>query len=752
MRAMIMRAMTICALMCAIAMSEDGSGILQADEQNKAADKTHPSSVSFRSEVMAVFSKAGCNQGLCHGNSNGKGGFRLSLRGADAEFDYQQIVRGQSGRRVNLLEPESSLLLLKPSAQVAHQGGMRLAKDSDFHTTLKEWIQAGARRDAPSVPEVVSINVEPNEVLVVANRKAQLKVRATYSDGSERDVTDMTVYEPTTLNISVSAGGEITASDFVQSTVMIRYLNQQTAVRVAFVAKLLPKDYDFPEAENYIDRAVYSRLRHLQLQPSALCDDTTYLRRVFLDTLGILPTAEQAREFIADSRVDKRVRLVDSVLSRPEFAEHWALKWSDLLRNEEKLLDATGVDAFHGWMRESIANDKPINEFVRELVTGQGSTYKNPPANFYRANRDPLTRGEAAARVFLGYRLKCARCHNHPFDRWTQDDYYQWAALFARIDYEIVGNKRGDKFDKHEFNGEQIVLFKREGEVKNAKNNKDAVPKFLGSDQTPDPQKRLEQLGQWLTSKENRQFARSQANFVWYHLLGRGIVEPVDDFRTTNPPTNPELLEALADDFVESDFQLRTLVRSILISNTYQADSRPNDSNVNDRRNFSHALIRRLTAEQLLDAQTHVLQVAPEFIGHKGEMRAGQLPGVVRDSRKRSAGDRFLKSFGKPERLLSCTCERSDETTLSQAFMLICGDDVNQRLTSSSGRLQQLAKGKLTAAEQIDELFWLALSRAPTANEKKTLLTHLEKTDSRLVALQDISWVLLNAKEFIFRK
>jgi hypothetical protein len=747
-----MRAMTICALMCAIAMSEDGSGILQADEQNKAADKTHPSSVSFRSEVMAVFSKAGCNQGLCHGNSNGKGGFRLSLRGADAEFDYQQIVRGQSGRRVNLLEPESSLLLLKPSAQVAHQGGMRLAKDSDFHTTLKEWIQAGARRDAPSVPEVVSINVEPNEVLVVANRKAQLKVRATYSDGSERDVTDMTVYEPTTLNISVSAGGEITASDFVQSTVMIRYLNQQTAVRVAFVAKLLPKDYDFPEAENYIDRAVYSRLRHLQLQPSALCDDTTYLRRVFLDTLGILPTAEQAREFIADSRVDKRVRLVDSVLSRPEFAEHWALKWSDLLRNEEKLLDATGVDAFHGWMRESIANDKPINEFVRELVTGQGSTYKNPPANFYRANRDPLTRGEAAARVFLGYRLKCARCHNHPFDRWTQDDYYQWAALFARIDYEIVGNKRGDKFDKHEFNGEQIVLFKREGEVKNAKNNKDAVPKFLGSDQTPDPQKRLEQLGQWLTSKENRQFARSQANFVWYHLLGRGIVEPVDDFRTTNPPTNPELLEALADDFVESDFQLRTLVRSILISNTYQADSRPNDSNVNDRRNFSHALIRRLTAEQLLDAQTHVLQVAPEFIGHKGEMRAGQLPGVVRDSRKRSAGDRFLKSFGKPERLLSCTCERSDETTLSQAFMLICGDDVNQRLTSSSGRLQQLAKGKLTAAEQIDELFWLALSRAPTANEKKTLLTHLEKTDSRLVALQDISWVLLNAKEFIFRK
>jgi hypothetical protein len=562
----------------------------------------------------------------------------------------------------------------------------------------------------------------------------------------------MTVYEPTTLNISVSAGGEITASDFVQSTVMIRYLNQQTAVRVAFVAKLLPKDYDFPEAENYIDRAVYSRLRHLQLQPSALCDDTTYLRRVFLDTLGILPTAEQAREFIADSRVDKRVRLVDSVLSRPEFAEHWALKWSDLLRNEEKLLDATGVDAFHGWMRESIANDKPINEFVRELVTGQGSTYKNPPANFYRANRDPLTRGEAAARVFLGYRLKCARCHNHPFDRWTQDDYYQWAALFARIDYEIVGNKRGDKFDKHEFNGEQIVLFKREGEVKNAKNNKDAVPKFLGSDQTPDPQKRLEQLGQWLTSKENRQFARSQANFVWYHLLGRGIVEPVDDFRTTNPPTNPELLEALADDFVESDFQLRTLVRSILISNTYQADSRPNDSNVNDRRNFSHALIRRLTAEQLLDAQTHVLQVAPEFIGHKGEMRAGQLPGVVRDSRKRSAGDRFLKSFGKPERLLSCTCERSDETTLSQAFMLICGDDVNQRLTSSSGRLQQLAKGKLTAAEQIDELFWLALSRAPTANEKKTLLTHLEKTDSRLVALQDISWVLLNAKEFIFRK
>ncbi|MFT5525267.1 MAG: hypothetical protein ACI9G1_000674 [Pirellulaceae bacterium] len=708
--------------------------------------------ISFRSDVMAVFSKAGCNQGICHGNSNGKGGFRLSLRGEDAEFDYEQIVRGQSRRRIDLLNPKSSLLLQKPTAQVAHQGGKRFALESELHETLRKWIAAGASRDADSVPQATSISVAPAEVVAVGNLTAQLEVRAKFSDDSERDVTDIAVYEPTTLNITVSPGGAVTASDFGQSTVMIRYLNQKAAVSVAFISKELPVDVEFPKAKNYIDRAVHARLRQLHLRPSELCDDTAFLRRVFIDTLGILPTAEQARNFIADKRTDKRTHLVDTVLFRPEFAQHWALKWSDVLRNEEKILDQTGVDAYYGWMRDSIANDKPVNEFVRQLVTGQGSTYKNPESNFYRANRDPLTRGESAARVFLGYRLKCARCHNHPFDHWTQDDYYQWAALFARIDYELVGNKRGDKFDQHEFNGEQIVLFKSEGEVKNPRNDKNAPPKFLGSNQQPDSQKRLEQLGQWLTSSENRQFAKSQVNFVWYHLMGRGIVDPVDDFRTTNPPTNPALLDALADDFIDCGFQLRDLVRSILLSSTYQADSRPNPTNTNDRQNFSHALVRRLTAEQLLDAQTHVLQVAPKFIGHKGEIRAGQLPGVVRDAKKRSPGDRFLKTFGKPERLLACTCERSDETTLGQAFVLICGDDVNERLTSKNGRLQRLVESDLTLAEQIDELFWSALSRAPTATEIKTLVPYIEKTDDRLGGLQDISWVLLNAKEFIFRR
>jgi uncharacterized protein DUF1553/uncharacterized protein DUF1549 len=387
----------------------------------------------------------------------------------------------------------------------------------------------------------------------------------------------------------------------------------------------------------------------------------------------------------------------------------------------------------------------------------RGSTYENPPANFYRANRDPATRGEAAARLFLGVRLQCARCHTHPYDRWTQDDYYSWAAVFGRIDYQILANARKDRLDKNEFNGEQVVMIKEEGEVQNARTGGDAAPVFLGafSPAMHPNDDRLAPLAEWLASPTNKLFVQSQANFIWYQLLGRGLVEPIDDFRVTNPPSNPPLMEALADDFARSGFDLRHLVRTIMNSRTYQASAEPNVTNLEDEGCFSRAIVRRLPAETLLDAQCQVLGVSPEFNGYEGGTRAGQVRGTQRvrprDKRPTSA-ERFLKTFGKPDRLLACDCERSNDTTLKQAFTLIGDQGLNDMLSDSAGRLSELSKSDRPVEELVAELYWAALSRAPTPDELaagESLLT--SAGDNRFDALQDLAWAVLNSKEFVFR-
>ncbi|MCH7727446.1 MAG: DUF1553 domain-containing protein [Planctomycetes bacterium] len=453
----------------------------------------------------------------------------------------------------------------------------------------------------------------------------------------------------------------------------------------------------------------------------------------------------------------KRTRLIDELLARPEFADHWALKWSDLLRNEEKVLDTKGVEVFHAWIRESIARGKPVDQFVRDLIMARGSTYKHAAANFWRANRLPLVRAETTARLFLGTRLQCAKCHNHPFERWTQDDYYRWAALFARIDYKIVENKRRDKFDKHEFIGEQIVLVKDEGEVKNARTGQVATPRFLGAD-TPalaGKSDRLAALAKWLTSKENKRFAKAQVNWIWYHVMARGLVDPIDDFRETNPAINPGLLDALGEDFVDHNFDLRHIVRVIMNSQTYQRSAVPNKTNVDDQSNFSRAIVRRLTAEQLLDAQSQVADVPLRFAGYDRPLRAGQLPGVQKVRRRDKtleAGDRFLRAFGKPQRLLACECERSNETNLKHVFLLVGGEGINHRLSQPGNRLERLALSKLSDKDVVSELYWTALGRPPTPREQEVAVELIEATKNRFQALQDLAWALLNAKEFIFRK
>ncbi len=712
--------------------------------------------VSFRHDVMAVLSRAGCNQGVCHGNLNGKGGFKLSLRGEDPDADYVALTRDLLGRRTNPLDPADSLILQKATAAVSHEGGRRFASDSTEYRLLFRWIAAGLPADPANLPRVTRLDVTPAEqVLVEPEDRVQVRVTATFADGRTRDVTDLACYELSNQVAHVSPGGEVRRQTAGETAVLARYLDRQAVVRLAFVPARPGFTWiDVPEA-NYIDRLVFAKLRALRMRPSELTTDSVFLRRVYLDTLGVLPTAEEARAFLSDARNDKRGQLIDQLLTRPEFADFWALKWSDLLRNEEKTLDRKGVLALHQWVRQSIADGKPLDQFARELLAGQGSTYANPPANYYRALRDPQVRAEATAQVFLGLRLQCCKCHSHPFDRWTQDDYHGLAAAFARVRYRIVDNQRRDQLDSHEFDGEQIVWQDRAGELPHPRTGQPLAPRFL-TGAAPDPNAdRLGAVAAWVTHPDNPFFARTQANRVWAHLLGRGIVDPVDDFRASNPPSNEPLLDELTRDFVAHRYDLRHLVRTILNSRTYQLSSVPNETNHEDEANFSRSLVRPLPAEPLADALVQVTGGTARYNGSPEGTRAGQLPGVrpfrLRD-RRPSAGENFLKVFGKPERLLNCECERSNDATLAQAFQLISGSFAHELLTQPDNRLGRLLAAKAPVEQMIEELYLAALCRPPSDKERQAATALLEKSEDRRAALEDLVWGLVNAKAFLLRQ
>ena len=707
---------------------------------------------------MAVLSKAGCSAGTCHGNKNGKGGFKLSLRGQDPDLDYVTLTHDVFGRRVNSFEPEQSLILLKPTTQVSHEGGLRFDKGSEEYETLRRWIAAGIPNDLASAPMLEKIEVTPMEkVLIEPAGRVQLQVHAKFSDGTGRDVSSAAVYEPANSLAKVSHDGLVERQGFGETTVLVRYLHCQEAVRLAFVPARPGFAWKGPPANNYIDEHIFARLRTLRINPSGLCSDEVFLRRTDLDLLGLLPTAEEARTFVADKRRDKRARLINQLLDRPEFADFWALKWADLLRVEAHSLDQKGVQNFHHWIRRSIAENKPIDQFVRELVTAHGSTYDSPAANFYRPNRDPGARAKAAAQVFLGTRLQCAECHNHPSDRWTQDDYYGWADLFARVRYKVIENKREISSDEHEWNGEQIVFVAREGSVKNPRTGKDAQPRFLGAGgaESAGGGGDLQELADWLTSPTNALFARVQANRIWYHLMGRGLVDPPDDFRATNPASHPELLDALAQDLVKHKFDARYLIRLVMNSRTYQLSSEPNETNEGDETHFSHALVRRLGAEQLLDCESEVTGVPLKFAGYPTGMRAAQLPGVRPESKgKRRAHplDQFLELFGKPPRLLTTDTERSCECNMAQAFQMISGPTVSELLAEKENRIRRLVVSDKPNKKIVEELFWTALTRAPTQSELNNLLPALEAASDRRPELEDILWALLNSKDFVFRE
>jgi hypothetical protein len=725
-----------------------------------------PATVSFRNDVMAVLSKSGCNAGACHGNKSGKGGFKLSLRGESPGEDYNALTRELFGRRANVLEPDKSLILLKATAQLQHEGGKRFGKDSPEYRTVRGWLASGARRDDAGVPVLRSLEVTPaQQVLVAPQRDVKLNATAVFSDGSRRDVSRAAVYEQSVDLAKVSADGLVSRGERDgETTVIVRYLDQQRPVRLAFVPERPGFRWEAPPAKNYVDEHVDAKLKTMRTATSPGCSDAEYVRRAYLDLLGILPTADEAKAFVNDPAADKRERLVDALLARPEYADHWALKWADLLRIEERTLDRKGVLAFHRWVRQAVADNLPLDRFVRELVAARGSTYANPPANYYRALRDPVSRGEATAQVFLGVRLNCAQCHNHPFDRWTQDDYYGWADVFGRVQYKVLENRRRDDNDGHEFVGEQIVYEAREGGVKDPRTGAPAKTRLLGESASSwdDEQSRLDSLAAWMTSAGNPLFARAQVNRIWFHLMGRGLVDPVDDFRATNPPSHPELLDALAADFVAKGYDVRHVIRLVMASRAYARSTEPNETNGDDEINCSRSLPRRLSAEQLLDAQHAAAGVPPEFNGYPAGTRAGQIAGVQAVRQRRGPGggggggpmasDQFLMVFGKPPRLLSCDCERSNETTLGQAFHLISGPQVSRLVSHRENRITKLMATGKSDGQIIDELYWSALTRSPTGEELKTMTAHVAASNDRRKGFEDVLWALLNAKEFVLRK
>ena len=734
--------------------------VVASDDAQLAGESGPP---SFRNDVMAVLARSGCSLGTCHGNQNGKGGLKLSLRGQDPEADFITLTRQLASRRVNVLIPGESLLLRKPSMQVPHEGGRRFASDASEYQILRNWIAAGMPADADSAPRLIRLDVAPTAITLHEPKYAtMLKATAAFADGSERDVTSLAVLESSDPAVRISADGTVTFSESRssrQTSVTVRYLNRQTTARIEFVPARPGFVFASPAPNNFIDSLVFAQLQRLQINPSQVCDDTTFLRRVYLDLTGRLPTVPQAREFLESYDADKSSGLIDGLLASPEFVDFQTLRWADLLRVEDKTLDSKGVEVFYRWIRDSIATDKPLNQFAAEIIAARGSTYSEPPANFYRALRTPEERAESTAQVFLGVRLQCAKCHNHPFDHWTQDDYYSWTNFFARVDYKIIENKRRDENDKHEFDGEQIVMMKHEGNVKNPTTGKTVGLRFLGDgensandDETSD---RLQSLSKWLRSSDNRRFAATQANRIWFQLLGKGIVDPIDDFRSTNPPSNPELLDALTQEFVTRDFRVRELMRMILNSQTYQFSSEPNDTNVDDETSFSHAIPQRLTAEQTLDAISQILDVPAKFGGYPDGTRAVQLAGVRNGGHRYSrpeSGDKFLALFGKPNRLQTCECERTGETTLAQTMEMVSGELITELLRDPENRVADSVQSSESAARFLDNFWWSALSRPPSGPELASMLQHVTQGSDPKSALQDIAWAVLNSNEFLLRR
>lgn len=705
--------------------------------------------LNFTNDIVPILTKANCNAGGCHGKASGQNGFKLSLLGFEPAEDFEHIVKEARGRRVFPAAPDQSLLLTKATNSTPHGGGKKLDAKSDEYAILKKWISVGMPWGRESDPKIVSIEVQPTQKVMTMKSKQQLKVLAKYSDGYVRDVTRSALYEPNDKSMAeTTEGGEVKLYDLPgEVAVMVRYQGQIAVFRAT--APLGAPVAQVPASRNFIDDLVFNKLKMLGLPPSDVADDTTFIRRVTLDVAGRLPTPEETQSFLSDGNPKKREAWVNRLLKSDQYADYFAGKWSSLLRNKRAdPKDARANFAFHRWIRDSLADNRRYDEFVRDVITATGDVNSHPPVTWYRQAKDTTIQMEDTAQLFLGQRLQCAQCHHHPFEKWSQQDYYGFAAFFSTVSKKATN-----------IPGEDMVFAKRaEAQTINLRTKLPVKPTGLGSPTlalAPDDDPRVS-LADWMGAKDNPFFAKALVNRYWKHFFNRGLIEPEDDMRESNPPANPELLNALAQSFVDSGYDLKQLIRTITQSATYQLSAVPNEHNAIDRQNFSRYYPKRLQAEVLLDAINTVLDSKSTFDGMPIGTRATSLP-----DNSFNSTSYFLTVFGRPEGSSACECERTQESSLAQSLHLINAPDIQKKLADDKGRAAVLALDvKRSDEAKLAEVYQWVASRQPTPQQVKLGLAHIAKrssgkTGAELVAAkrqayEDLLWALINTKEFLF--
>jgi hypothetical protein len=702
-----------------------------------SVDKTDvPRKFNFERDIMPIFSRYGCNSAGCHGKAEGQNGFKLSVFGFDPAADHSTLLQESRGRRLSLSRPAQSLLLTKASGGVPHGGGIRIKRDSVEYEIVRDWIRAGAPFGEADDPQVVSIQISPGERRMLFGEQQQLRVVAEYSDGQQIDVTPLAKFQSNNDGLaSVDEFGLVTVGKTPGDVaVMAEFMGRVDLLRVLIPQPESLDGLRAPPARNFIDELVDAKLERLNMVPSELCSDADFLRRVSLDITGTLPTAGEARRFLDSPSENKRQELVDELLRRPAYADFQALKWADLLRVDRNALGHRGAYNYYRWIRDSFAENKSLDQFARELLTAKGPLTEQPAGHLYRAVSKPGDVASTLSQVLLGVRIECAQCHHHPFDRWSQTDYAGMQAFFVQKQFKSISA------------GDILYISDKPAQTQHPRSGETVFAFPLGETQpaeAPTTDSR-EVLADWMTAPDNPWFARNVANRTWAQFLGRGLVEPVDDVRLTNPPSNPELLDALADYLVQHDFDLHELIRAITNSRTYQLSSKTNRTNLADEQNYSRALLRPLQAEVLLDAISDVTGVPEKFDGVAEGYRAIQLwdSHVPHD---------FLKSFGRPTRATACECERVSEPTISQVLKMMNSPHLQAKLSHSAGRVAQWEQSIAKTDEMIDELYLTCFSRFPTDDERKALQTFFEQHASRRQrAIEDAVWSLMNTTEFLF--
>lgn len=713
---------------------------------------------TFRNHVQSVLAKRGCNSGACHGALAGKGGFRLSLRGYDTDRDYFNITTQQLGRRVDLAQPALSLLLTKPTAAVPHRGGKRLSEDSSDYRVIAEWLAAGAPAPSADDARLERLEILPESVRLSKGQSQPFIVRAAYDDGRLEDVTRWVKFSSANeAVVTVDEAGNATVIGPGEGAVSAWFGSRIIIARVTspFEQEISPDAYLLAGRRNFIDDLALKQLRRLNLKPSPRCSDAVFIRRAFLDTIGTLPTATEVREFLADGSAGKRDALVEALLDRPEFADYWSYHWSDLLMINGTLLRPDAVQAFYMWINNHVKANTPWDQFVREIVTARGASTENGATNFYALHQSPEDMAENVSQAFLGLSVGCAKCHNHPLEKWTNDQYYSFANLFSRV------RAKGWGGDPRNGDGRRTLVTVSTGELIQPRTGTAQPPAPLDAPPLPFDSEadRREYLADWLVSPENKLFARSITNRVWRIYMGQGLVEQVDDMRASNPASNEELLQSAADYLVDNNYDLKSLMRQILQSETYQRSSRPLPENEGDRRYYSRYFPKRLMAEVLLDAISQVTGVPSEF-------NKIAFPGAdIRDTKFYPKGTRaiqlydsavqsyFLQTFGRNQRRITCECERSDEPSMVQVLHISNGNTINGKLQAKDNRLHELLEAhKEDPATLLDELFLSSLCRYPQEHEKTEMLKLIAETKAaeRRMLIEDIAWGLISSREFIF--